>query len=99
MDAKTGAAVLCRYDEELRAALDAAPLARDASEAGAWLGDVRLRYDSQEHYERLAAGFGMLQEWRDGVPRGAYNGTVRAPGPPCLLFLQKAPCAQSCCWR
>ena len=129
--------------------LEAAPLARDADEAGAKSGDVRLQYDSQEHYEQLAAGFGLLQvrlqwvilgiagpnqaalwqaapwptrraaaatgnlqvpykcwlqadgchmadkgvpvaeqEWRDGVPRGAYNGTVRAPGlvPPYQLL-------------
>ena len=50
-----------RYDEELRATLEAAPLVGDADEAGARSGDVRLQYDSQKHYEQLAAGFGLLQ--------------------------------------
>ena len=68
---------VCRYDEELRAELAAAPLVRTAEEAGNAVGDVRLQYDSQPAYERHAAYFGMLQEWRDGVPRGGYNGTVR----------------------
>ena len=55
-----------------------APLAASAEEAGNAIGDVRLQYDSQPAYERHAAHFGMLQEWRDGVPRGGYCGTVRA---------------------
>ena len=66
-----------RYNEELRAELAAAPLAQSAEAAGSAVGDVRLQYDSQPAYERHAAYFGMLQEWRDGVPRGGYNGTVR----------------------
>ncbi len=60
--------------------LAAAPLATSAEEAKAAEGNVRLQYDSQPHYEQLAAPFGMLLEWRDGVPRGAYRGVVsRSP--------------------
>ena len=84
-----------RYDNELRAELAAAPLARTAEEAGSAVGDVRLQYDSQPAYERHAAYFGMLQEWRDGVPRGGYKGTVRWRLPRCCtlpgwLFMSRA---------
>lgn len=69
----------CRYDEDMEALLAAAPLAKSAEEAQAVNGNVRLQYDSQPHYEQMAAPFGMLLEWRDGVPRGAYRGVVSRP--------------------
>ena len=72
-----------RYDEEMAATLAAAREVGSAEEAAQISGDVVLRYDSQEHYERVAAGFGMLLEWRDGVPRGAHNGVVNTPPDPC----------------
>jgi hypothetical protein len=65
-----------RYDEDLKALLAAAPLASSAEAAKEVDGDVRLQYDSQEHYEELTSPFGMLLEWRDGIPRGAYQGVV-----------------------
>jgi hypothetical protein len=68
-----------RYDDDMAATLAAAKEVGSAQEAEAVAGDVVLRYDSQEHYERVAASFGMLLEWRDGVPRGAYKGVVRLP--------------------
>ena len=67
----------CRYDEELRASLEAAPIANSVSEAKAWQGEVRLQYKSQEEFERLAVAFAIMKEWRDGVPRAAYHGVVR----------------------
>jgi alpha-1,3-mannosyl-glycoprotein beta-1,2-N-acetylglucosaminyltransferase len=80
---------LRRYDEALRAELAAAPLAASAEEAGNAVGDVRLQYDSQAAYERHAAHFGMLQEWRDGVPRGGYRGTVRARSSQVQMLLRE----------
>ena len=56
--------------------LAAARLVGSVEEVTGASGDVKLQYDSQPHYEKLAAGFGMLLEWRDGVPRGAYKGVV-----------------------
>ncbi len=69
----------CRYDKEMAATLAAAKEVGGADEAAGVAGDVVLRYDSQEHYERVGGGFGMLLEWRDGVPRGAYKGVVSIP--------------------
>ena len=59
----------CRYDRELRAAREEAPVAETAGDAQSRHGNVRLQYQSQGHFERLAAAFGMMSEWRDGVPR------------------------------
>lgn len=67
----------CSYDNELRASLEAAPIASSVSEAKAWRGEVRLQYKSQEEFEQLAVAFTMMKEWRDGVPRAAYHGVVR----------------------
>eukprot|EP00873_Tetraselmis_striata_P034777 jgi/Tetstr1/455041/TSEL_041897.t1 len=39
-------------------------------------GDVKVVYDSQETYEAITGKLGMLREWKDGVPRGAYKGVV-----------------------
>ena len=67
---------LCRYDEDLKATLEASPVARTAWEAQGWEGDVRLQYHSQFEFEQLVSMFGMMKEWRDGVPRAAYHGVV-----------------------
>lgn len=67
----------CRYDDELRASLEAAPIASSVAEAKAWQGEVRLQYKSQEEFEQLAVAFAIMKEWRDGVPRAAYHGVVR----------------------
>ncbi|CAL8465720.1 g5256 [Coccomyxa elongata] len=67
---------LPRYDEEMRAMLAAAKVVGSVEDVAGLSGDVKLLYDSQPHYEKLAAGFGMLLEWRDAVPRGAYRGVV-----------------------
>ena len=69
---------MCRYDEDLKAALDAAPVVKTAVEAKRWYGNVRLQYHNQGHFEQLAEAFGMMTEWRDGVPRAAYHGVVSA---------------------
>lgn len=66
--------------------LAAAAVVGSAEEAQGMRGDVKLMYDSQQHYEQLAAGFNMLLEWRDGVPRGAYKGVVRPLRCPILLL-------------
>ncbi len=67
---------VCRYDEDLTATLEGAPVARTAWEAQGWQGDVRLQYHSQLEFEHLVSMFGMMKEWRDGVPRAAYHGVV-----------------------
>ncbi|KAF3595702.1 hypothetical protein DY000_02028223 [Brassica cretica] len=39
-------------------------------------GDVRIRYEDQAEFERIAGEFGIFEEWKDGVPRTAYKGIV-----------------------
>ncbi|KAM0825511.1 hypothetical protein ACQ4PT_069507 [Festuca glaucescens] len=38
--------------------------------------DVRIQYDDQGDFERIARHFGIFEEWKDGVPRAAYKGVV-----------------------
>lgn len=39
-------------------------------------GDIRIKYKDQSDFEYIAGQFGVFQEWKDGVPRTAYNGVV-----------------------
>ncbi|KAK1363381.1 Alpha-1,3-mannosyl-glycoprotein 2-beta-N-acetylglucosaminyltransferase [Heracleum sosnowskyi] len=39
-------------------------------------GDVRIQYHDQEDFERIAAKFGIFEEWKDGIPRAAFKGIV-----------------------
>ncbi|KAL1554532.1 alpha-1,3-mannosyl-glycoprotein 2-beta-N-acetylglucosaminyltransferase [Salvia divinorum] len=39
-------------------------------------GDVRILYRDQPNFEEIASQFGIFEEWKDGVPRGAYKGVV-----------------------
>ncbi|PQQ10533.1 hypothetical protein Pyn_01778 [Prunus yedoensis var. nudiflora] len=39
-------------------------------------GDVRVQYNDQPDFERIARQFGIFEEWKDGVPRTAYKGIV-----------------------
>ncbi|KAI3916172.1 hypothetical protein MKW98_004613, partial [Papaver atlanticum] len=39
-------------------------------------GDVRVHYKDQPDFERIARQFGIFEEWKDGVPRAAYEGVV-----------------------
>ncbi|KAK1321686.1 Alpha-1,3-mannosyl-glycoprotein 2-beta-N-acetylglucosaminyltransferase [Acorus calamus] len=45
-------------------------------------GDVRIQYNDQAEFERIARQFGIFEEWKasilfwDGIPRTAYKGVV-----------------------
>ncbi|XP_073101482.1 alpha-1,3-mannosyl-glycoprotein 2-beta-N-acetylglucosaminyltransferase isoform X2 [Elaeis guineensis] len=39
-------------------------------------GDVRIQYRDQADFEQIARGFGIFEEWKDGIPRTAYKGVV-----------------------
>lgn len=39
-------------------------------------GDVRIQYEDQRDFERVARQFGIFEEWKDGIPRTAYKGVV-----------------------
>ena len=67
---------LCRFDTELEATLSAAPVAGTVAEAQGWIGDVRLHYHTQQHFEVLAKFLGIMTEWRD-----AYKGLVSRNSP------------------
>ncbi|KAG0520120.1 hypothetical protein BDA96_08G046200 [Sorghum bicolor] len=38
--------------------------------------DVRIQYNDQEDFERIARQFGIFEEWKDGIPRTAFKGVV-----------------------
>ncbi|KAJ4806199.1 hypothetical protein LUZ62_018765 [Rhynchospora pubera] len=38
--------------------------------------DVRIQYNDQRDFERIARQFGIFEEWKDGIPRTAYKGVV-----------------------
>ncbi|EPS66299.1 hypothetical protein M569_08478, partial [Genlisea aurea] len=39
-------------------------------------GDIRISYRDHPDFERIARRFGIFEEWKDGIPRTAYNGVV-----------------------
>lgn len=39
-------------------------------------GTVKLLYDGKQEYEKLANELGIIDDWKDGVPRGSYHGIV-----------------------
>ena len=49
--------------------------------------DVKFLYNSQKHFEQLATAFGVMKEWKAGVPRGSYqaSGPVLLSAPPLLV--------------
>ncbi|OEL19556.1 Alpha-1,3-mannosyl-glycoprotein 2-beta-N-acetylglucosaminyltransferase [Dichanthelium oligosanthes] len=51
--------------------------------------DVRIQYNDQEDFERVARQFGIFEEWKDGIPRTAYKGVVvfRYKSSPRRIFL------------
>lgn len=39
-------------------------------------GTVKLLYDGKQEYEQLANELGIIDDWKDGVPRATYHGIV-----------------------
>ena len=39
-------------------------------------GTVKLLYDGHQEYGKLAHGIGIIDDWKDGVPRASYHGIV-----------------------
>lgn len=39
-------------------------------------GDVRIQYNDEPDFQRIARQFGIFEEWKDGIPRTAYKGVV-----------------------
>uniref|UniRef100_A0A7S1SHF8 Alpha-1,3-mannosyl-glycoprotein 2-beta-N-acetylglucosaminyltransferase n=1 Tax=Tetraselmis chuii TaxID=63592 RepID=A0A7S1SHF8_9CHLO len=64
-----------KYEPEWDALL-ATARAMSVEDAMKASGDVKVIYNSQESYEAITGKLGMLREWKDGVPRGAYKGVV-----------------------
>ncbi|GAB4813763.1 hypothetical protein N2152v2_000809 [Parachlorella kessleri] len=65
-----------RYARDFAAQLAAARVVTDAAEAWAAQDSIVIRYHHQKEYERLAGRLRMMKDWKDGVPRGAYQGVV-----------------------
>ena len=39
-------------------------------------GTVKLMYDGKQEYEKLADEIGIIDDWKDGVPRASFHGIV-----------------------
>ncbi|KAJ8629305.1 hypothetical protein MRB53_022628 [Persea americana] len=39
-------------------------------------GDVRIQYNDEPDFQRIARQFGIFEEWKDGIPRTAYKGVA-----------------------
>lgn len=39
-------------------------------------GDIKLIYRSEAQWRTIARAFGILPEWKTGMPRSAYHGVV-----------------------
>ncbi|KAK9842099.1 hypothetical protein WJX81_008345 [Elliptochloris bilobata] len=65
-----------RFASDFMRALGAARPARNPHAAQMAVGDALLRYTSQSDYERIASFFGMMSDWKDGIPRASYRGVV-----------------------
>ncbi|XP_077220386.1 alpha-1,3-mannosyl-glycoprotein beta-1,2-N-acetylglucosaminyltransferase [Tasmannia lanceolata] len=39
-------------------------------------GDVRIQYNDETEFGRIARQFGIFEEWKDGIPRTSYKGVV-----------------------
>ena len=64
------------YDSALKLELEEAQEAPNMQEAMRAKGPAKVLYRTQQEYERLAMALGIMPEWKSGIPRGAYKGTV-----------------------
>lgn len=64
------------YDVAFKAALKGASEASSLRDLNSATGVFKVTYRSQRHYEAIAGYLRMIKEWKDGIPRGAYQGTV-----------------------
>ena len=54
-------------------------------------GTVKLMYDGREEFERLAQELGIIDDWKDGVPRASYHGIVILHMPNVEVLLVPVP--------
>eukprot|EP01026_Neomeris_dumetosa_P073550 TRINITY_DN7582_c0_g1_i3.p1 TRINITY_DN7582_c0_g1~~TRINITY_DN7582_c0_g1_i3.p1 ORF type:complete len:551 (+),score=89.84 TRINITY_DN7582_c0_g1_i3:831-2483(+) len=80
-----------QYEQHFMALVTNAKQVKNADIAKTSTGDVRLEFNSQEQYEAHTLALGMLREWKDGVPRGAYNGIVSVRYEDARIFLAPGP--------
>ncbi len=64
------------YRRYFSAQVAAATPVESADAARATTGDVALPYDDRVAFSRHATALGIFKEWKDGVPRAAYEGVV-----------------------
>eukprot|EP00208_Stichococcus_sp_RCC1054_P006238 CAMPEP_0206141720 /NCGR_PEP_ID=MMETSP1473-20131121/13874_1 /ASSEMBLY_ACC=CAM_ASM_001109 /TAXON_ID=1461547 /ORGANISM="Stichococcus sp, Strain RCC1054" /LENGTH=454 /DNA_ID=CAMNT_0053536399 /DNA_START=73 /DNA_END=1437 /DNA_ORIENTATION=- len=65
------------YDTAFNKTLAEALELHTLNELDAAHGNVKVLYKNWREYELIAGRLGMLKEWKAGVPRGAYRGTVQ----------------------
>uniref|UniRef100_A0A061QS26 Alpha-1,3-mannosyl-glycoprotein 2-beta-N-acetylglucosaminyltransferase n=2 Tax=Tetraselmis sp. GSL018 TaxID=582737 RepID=A0A061QS26_9CHLO len=90
MDMDLGYLKQDRYKEWWEELTANAP-AMDVEKAKAASGPVKVLYGSQEEYEGITGKLGMLREWKDGVPRGAYEGVVPIRFNKAHIFIMPKP--------
>lgn len=64
------------YAQMMGGKLQSAKLLTAASEVNMHGGTVKLMYDGKHEYEQLANELGIIDDWKDGVPRASYHGIV-----------------------
>jgi len=65
-----------RFNINITGQMQSATMIHDAHQALTMTGDVRIQYNSKQHFEALAKAFNIMPEWKAGVPRGSYRGIV-----------------------
>lgn len=64
------------YAQMVGRKLQSARLLTAASDVNLHGGTVKLMYDGKYEYENLANELGIMNDWKDGVPRASYHGVV-----------------------
>lgn len=64
------------YAQMMGRKLQSAKLLTETNETKSHAGTVKLMYDGKHEYEKLANELGIIDDWKDGVPRASYHGIV-----------------------
>ena len=67
-----------KYAEEMTATVALAePVALHVDNLHSKQGVIKMMYSSRQEYEQLASVLGIIDDWKDGVPRASYKGIVK----------------------
>lgn len=83
------------FDALMEGARDFRSDAREAAKTAATGTTVVVRYGSYKEYKSACKVLGIMDDWKDGVPRGAYRGVVMIRYGQGAFFLAPTPEAAS----